>query len=749
MTITEEGAPVTSLATLRSVDSPIEIDLDPDTGLPVRLTLADAYGRLGRACSVSVSIETGGIEDRGWTGGLQYLDTRIDTASASSGAVARTHRGSFDEVAVPVEFAGVAGRVLYRFFPTSPYLEIALELTPDESVTVRNVRATVTVHEQAAATVNAPGNGLRPDVPVADLTGSTVGVSPMGGLRGSSGIVALTDAQGTTTVWPTQRSEIPDIVVSAADKGSVTVDVATNFAAALDAENAAEVTLATLDLQRAGFDAVRAQWPRWAQRYGLGTPDRKPDWVDAAQIYEVQIGTSYFWGGNSYARYQAIAEVTADLERISRLGFSVIQLMPKQPYPSYNVHDYGDISTSYGDEEELRALVRAAHDRGIRVILDVLLHGVVDQESVNAALDGIARGPLADRLEEQPGDTLGTDVSDSTSYLIAWSRHIHDFADAWRGGSPARTPLEDEHPGWFFRDSNGGVTGVYTKAFDARNREWQRYFRQSMLHLVRELDIDGFRFDAPTYNHFPNWSDWAKARASLSALGCVPLFEDLREDIRAAKPDALMYTEPSGHLLRASMDLNYNYDEQWLVSALADPGARTRHGVRTARDFMLWMSDRDRFLPEGSKTAHHIDSHDTFWWPQWGKKWRREQFGIGATRMLAVVFLALDGPFMMFTGGEEGIDGELELFGSLRARRPDLWASPAEFDVESDPSGDLYIVRRGGDDGIVVIVNATGTTDVALPEAYAQGWSPLTPSGTADGTLAPGEYLILGRVSEN
>lgn len=735
---------MTSLAPIRSFDSPVEIDLDPATGLPARLTLEDADGQLVRAFSVSVSIDTGGTEDRGWTGGLQYLDTRTDTASASSGAVARTHRGAFDEVAVPIEFAGVPGRVLYRLFPTSPYVEIALELTPDESIVVRNVRATVTVHDQAAATVNAPGNGLRADVPVADLTGTTVGVSPLGGLRGSSGIIAVTDQQGTTTVWPTQRSEIPDIVVSAGDEGSVSVDVATNFAAALDGHNAAEVTLVTLDVQRAGFEAVRAQWPRWAQRYGLGSPECKPEWVDAAQIYEVQIGTSYFWGGNTYSRYGAIAELTADLERISRLGFSVIQLMPKQPYPSYNVHDYGDITTSYGDEEELRALLRAAHDRGIRVILDVLLHGVVDQESVNAALDGIARGPLADRLEEQPGDTLGTDVSDSTSYLIAWSRHIHDFADAWRGGSPARTPLEDEHPGWFFRDSSGQVSGVYTKAFDARNREWQRYFRESMLHLVRELDIDGFRFDAPTYNHFPNWSESTRVRASLSALGCVPLFEDLREDIRAAKPDALMYTEPSGHLLRASMDLNYNYDEQWLVSALADPTARTRHGVRTARDFMLWMRDRDRFLPEGSKTAHHIDSHDTFWWPQWGKKWRREQFGIEATKMLTVTFLALDGPFMMFTGGEDGIEAELEFFGSLRARRPELWATPAQFDVESDASGDLFILRRGGEDGIAVIVNATGTTDVPLPHAYARGWSPLTFSGGPEGALAPGEYRVLG-----
>jgi hypothetical protein len=177
-----------------------------------------------------------------------------------------------------------------------------------------------------------------------------------------------------------------------------------------------------------------------------------------------------------------------------------------------------------------------------------------------------------------------------------------------------------------------------------------------MLFLIEELDIDGFRFDAPTYNEYPNWADWASGRANASALACVGLFQKLRPRIKAIKPDALMYTEPSGHLLRKSMDLNYNYDEQWLVTSLASKEARSPHGIRNGRDLALWMKDRDSLLPRGSMTAHHIDSHDTFWWPSWGIKWRREQFGLTMTQVLTCIFGALPGPFMMFIGGEEGIE---------------------------------------------------------------------------------------------
>ena len=108
------------------------------------------------------------------------------------------------------------------------------------------------------------------------------------------------------------------------------------------------------------------------------------------------------------------------------------------------------------------------------------------------------------------------------------------------------------------------------------------------------------------------------------------------------------------------MDLNYNYDEQWLVTALANPETRKPWGIKSAKDLASWIHDRDSMLPRGSMTAHHIDSHDTFWWPSWGSKWRREQFGIEYVRLLTLMFALLPGPFMMFIGGEKGIEDRSE-----------------------------------------------------------------------------------------
>jgi len=397
----------------------------------------------------------------------------------------------------------------------------------------------------------------------------------------------------------------------------------------------------------------------WLDEYGVTSPSNPPDWVKPTMIFEAQLGYSIFGRVNTYGPYPSATDLIADLDRVKQLGFSCIQLMPRQPYPSYNVHDYWDIDTSYGEKAEIKRLVKEAHARGIRVILDVLLHGVLDKESITTAADGVRSGPYKDRIDEKTFDSFSSDVKDSSNYYIAWSRHIIDFEDAWRDGSPTVSPLIQEHPEWFYRDAQGNVTGVYTKAFDARSASWQEYFMSAMLFLVEELDIDGFRFDAPTYNEYPNWADWASGRANASAIACVGLFQKLRPRIKALKPDALMYTEPSGHLLRKSMDLNYNYDEQWLVTSLVSSEARSPHGIKSGKDLALWMRDRDSLLPRGSMTAHHIDSHDTFWWPSWGIKWRREQFGLKMTQILTCIFGALPGPFMMFVGGEEGIESIL------------------------------------------------------------------------------------------
>ena len=723
-----------STTLFHSPDSPARVEIDNHTGMVTAIEVTDAHGDIRQDVSMGILAVVAGEERRDPTGGLTYDNTVQWSEPTLTGDRPAIHRGLCHEFRRAGQLGDLELTFHYRLFPTSPFVEVAVTLASTTTVLVRNLVMTLSVASTPKALVNAPGNMIRRDTPLSTLGERNLGVSPIGGLRGSSGIVSVTESDLTVTVWPNNPTEIADIIIVQGAEG-LDASVSLNFAAEINPQSEADVRLVTLDLQRGTVETIRAQWPEWAARYHLTSPANPPSWIHGAGIYEVQIGTSYFWNDNTYSRYLEIRDLIADLDRVQQLGFSVIQLMPRQPYPSYNVHDYYDITTSYGDEAELKELVAQCHRRGIRVILDVLLHGVLDNESIDSAANGVLNGPLADRLDEEVLDTFGADVSDSSNYWIAWSRHILDFAPHWRAGSPKRTPLQAQHPDWFATDSEGNVSGVYTKAFDARNPEWQRYFREAMLELVRRTDADGYRFDAPTYNFFANWAPWARPRAFMSPLGCVPLFIDMRNDLKALKPDALMYTEPSGHLLRRSMDVNYNYDEQFLVAALLGDSPNDSRNVRNAREFMQWMEDRDDFLPVGSHTAHHIDSHDTFWWPQWGKKWRREQFDIAAVRALAAAFLCLDGPYMMFTGGEEGMEDLLEAVLGIRNSHQDLWAKRARFDTTSDPTGKLVLALRSDDERDLVCIVNLSNAPVAVPAIYTKGYTPAFEVGFSSGTL--------------
>ena len=72
------------------------------------------------------------------------------------------------------------------------------------------------------------------------------------------------------------------------------------------------------------------------------------------------------------------------LDYIQDMGFSQIWLMPVSPSPTYHkydVTDYEAIDPQYGTMEDFDALIKDCHDRGIRVITDLVLnHTSVEHE---------------------------------------------------------------------------------------------------------------------------------------------------------------------------------------------------------------------------------------------------------------------------------------------------------------------------------------------------------------------------------
>ena len=693
---------------LNHLESSHQIEIDDATGLLTALTYR--AGKISRRVEISTEIllEIDGKERRAATGGLEYFDFQtVNTVKAlGKPKFAQGVNGVLWQI--PVSIGNVSAELIYRLDRQSAAFSYAIRFTGDQQVLVRDLETNFEINlGKGTWLINMPGNGLRKDVPLSILK-KEIGISPVGGLRGSSGVIHLdSKGSGAVALWPSNRIEIPEVSIKALADNQIQLKIGANFGSDLSKVSQVEVEICKIDLSVPGYDLFADIFQDWLRRDGYVSPNNPPTWIDGTMIYEAQIGFSVFNEVHKYSPYPEVSDLIADLDQIAQFGFTCIQLMPKQPYPSYNIHDYWDIDTSYGNKAQIKELVEKAHKLGIKVILDILLHGVLDKEIITIAADGVRSGPFAELISSETGDSFNSDVKDWHNYLIAWSRHILDFEKYWHDGSPAVSPLIAQHPDWFYRNSAGEVQGVYTKAFDARNVNWQDYFIDACKFLMTELNVDGFRFDAPSYNDFPNWADWARGRAGASALGCLGLFDRLRPVMKQINPQSLLYTEPSGHVFRQAMDLNYNYDEQWLVTALSDVKSQSAWGINCARHLAQWVQERDKFLPAGSMTAHHIDSHDTFWWPTWGKKWRREQFDINKVALLTLIFGSLPGPFMMFSGGEIGIEQLLPKLAKVKKSQIWLTGQIKWWSDEQYPDGLFAISRSEANQMVVTLVNYT------------------------------------------
>ncbi len=74
--------------------------------------------------------------------------------------------------------------------------------------------------------------------------------------------------------------------------------------------------------------------------------------------------------------------IKANLDYLEDLGITALWLLPINPSPSYHgydVTDYYDVNSDYGTLEDLEALVDAANERDIKIVLDLVINHTSDQ----------------------------------------------------------------------------------------------------------------------------------------------------------------------------------------------------------------------------------------------------------------------------------------------------------------------------------------------------------------------------------
>src|SRR5678815_5226711 len=113
------------------------------------------------------------------------------------------------------------------------------------------------------------------------------------------------------------------------------------------------------------------------KRQGLA---RDPLWYKDALIYQLHVRSYADSNNDGVGDFSGL---TGKLDYLQDLGVTAIWVMPFYPSPlkddGYDIADYYSINPMYGTLEEFRTFLDAAHERGLRVITELVINHTSDQ----------------------------------------------------------------------------------------------------------------------------------------------------------------------------------------------------------------------------------------------------------------------------------------------------------------------------------------------------------------------------------
>ncbi len=108
--------------------------------------------------------------------------------------------------------------------------------------------------------------------------------------------------------------------------------------------------------------------------------DDNPLWYQDAVIYQVHIKAYADSDGNGIGDFRGLI---SKLDYLQGLGVTAIWVLPFYPSPlrddGYDIADYKSVNPDYNTLKDFRELLKQAHDRGIRVITELVLNHTSDQ----------------------------------------------------------------------------------------------------------------------------------------------------------------------------------------------------------------------------------------------------------------------------------------------------------------------------------------------------------------------------------
>lgn len=314
------------------------------------------------------------------------------------------------------------------------------------------------------------------------------------------------------------------------------------------------------------------------------------------------------------------------------LGANCVWLMPIMPSPSYHGYDvtnYFDINRDYGTLADFRAFVAAAHERGIHVLIDLVLNHISSEHPyfVDALID--TDSPYRDWFIWSP----------TTRPAPGWS------APVWH-----KVPGRDEY---YY-----GLFWAGMPDYNLDNPDVKAEFDRVARFWLNDIGIDGFRIDA--VGHFFEGPDGAWKHGP----GTHPWLREFAARIEGIAPDVFTVGEvwdPIDEILPYYPDQLTAYFMFEIADAIFD-AVRSGSGDRLVAAVQRVQAE----VPDG-RWGIFLRNHDQ-------TRTLTDMNGDEArVRLAATLQLTLPGVPFVYYGEEIGMTGS-KSDGDPRLRTPMHWS---------------------------------------------------------------------------
>lgn len=220
-------------------------------------------------------------------------------------------------------------------------------------------------------------------------------------------------------------------------------------------------------------------------------------WWQDAVVYQVYLRSFADANGDGIGD---LAGLRSRLGYLADLGVDAVWLNPCYASPQrdhgYDISDYFAIDPAYGTVADLERLVSESHDRGVRILMDIVANHCSDQhdwfqEALSARPGSQARNRFLFRDGKGPSGSLPPNNWQSVFGGPAWTRITES------NGAPGQ---------WYFHAFDSSQPD-----FNWRNPEVPEYFDR-VLRFWYETGVDGFRIDV-AHGHVKSaeMADWPGA----------------------------------------------------------------------------------------------------------------------------------------------------------------------------------------------------------------------------------------------